>query len=320
MGNCPYCDQLLTPVDSAGEAVDVCRDCGGKWATAAALTALAREHPERLAPLDDAWPDRGGQPPLTRQGLECAGCGGELQPRRFPAAPDLELAACQPCGRIFFRAGQLRALHAKVSPATLLPAAPLAPWQTGGPAPSTQVRPRPDDYALPEPDEDAWEPDGGHAPVWGLRWAERAPGQPWLQWILCGMPLWITALGVVAAALFWSVGLVLAGLPEMAVPGLFAVLFLWPGYTLAMLFFLEIVWKVNDSRPELSSFQAFAQLLRVTPALLAGGIAAGTVCNALGAPRLGGYAFGLWQVLIYKVVLDVSPDEYSGNRRRIMPF
>lgn len=199
MPHCPHCDTPMEPVRWAEAPLDACGSCGGLWIAAEAMTKLARGHPEALAGLDDAWPNRGGRAPLDRLGPIDPATGEPLVERTFPFAPALPLLVAK-SGAIFFRDGQLRALHQVLSPGTL-------------PAPPDRLAAERERYlaerAAEEPEPVEPEAVGSVlADQWRQRgWPDRADGQTWLSWWVCGFPLRWLPLALLLPGLLWGVTL-----------------------------------------------------------------------------------------------------------------
>jgi len=194
MSECPFCGTVMEPGTLAGAQYEGCPACGGVWIAAEALGKLVKEHPERLADMDDNWPDRGGRPSLDRVGVICPESGDELVPKSFPIFPQQPILASPKAKKLFFRSGELRTLHGHVSPGTLPPPPrPVAPLDE-----HVERRQRMEEA---QREQDA----AAMAAALGMRWPERADGQSWPSWFVCGMPIWFGAVLLLFPALLMMV-------------------------------------------------------------------------------------------------------------------
>jgi len=269
---CPTCDQPLDLTTAAGHSVQGCSVCGGVYIAAADLAALLKDAPDSLGLLGRRF----AAGLTARAGAVgdpiCRRCGKLMIPRRFPAAPTLPIHACAACRTVWLTDGQPEALRQTVAPSAEPPR-----WQH---------------YAALEAAKAAEEANApglrevrGHGP--GGLWPERAAGQPWFSWIVCGMPLWMAPLFLlpVGLVLWASISSDLKTAPY-ALFGLAAPFVIWLPQTLVMTLALQTVWALADDNPGLGFGETFVLLLRVVPVAFCFGYLAGVAMLPFERPML----------------------------------
>lgn len=273
MRTCPYCETELEGTSLAGKEADACPGCGGLWLAGETLTLAVKEHAKDLAPLDDRFPDHGEKPSLAHGAPTCADCGNLLEDRTFPVAPHLGMLACRHCKKLFLRDGQLRELHAIVSPATL----PPKPEEVRAAAESASRFER--DAAAYQATQ--YQPSTHLESGDGL-WPARRQNQPWASWFVLGMPFWMVLLVILVGAMFvgLQVGMVFGavGSEDAAVledligasaPGMgfliggTAFLVFWPVQAFFLSLLLLITWFFGEGGSDLSFGQMYVLLLKV---------------------------------------------------------
>ena len=267
MSECPYCGTAMEPGSIAQQPYEGCPGCGGVWIGAESLGLLVSQHPERLAELDDTWPDHDAKPSLDRFGVVCPETGDELVKKAFPAAPQQPILASPKAKKLFFKHGELRTLHGHVSPNTLPP-----PPRPVAPVPDHIARQKRIEEAQAEQNSSMW------SEALGTKWPEPGDGQTWLSWFVCGMPLWVAGVLLLLPAILGTVLLALVsqamgsdGLSSSSIPvwAAFPATYLaWPMVTFLLAVTLMIVWALAEGAPPLSFGHIFLLLLKVQAVLI----------------------------------------------------
>ena len=143
-----------------------------------------------------------------------------------------------------------------------------------------------------------------------IAWPERLDGQPFLSWLICGLPA--IPLAMLAVALWLTAGFAFQGDDVVGlswVLGLLMVVPIWPVQALLLTFALWLVYLRYGSDPPLGFGSMWLLMLRVQAVIMLLGLLATLVLGDGVASTIAMMA--IW-FLVYWKVFELGPAEMFG--------